>query len=335
MNDIVCFVAGKSGGHLIPCITLAQKLSYQNPHQKILFFTTQSSLDYDIIANHQFITRHIGLPLPSLQRTLYSYCRFIIMMLWSWYISLYHLIKLRPKKIVSTGGALSLPVCFAGWMLAIPFELIELNVVPGKAITALGPFAKTTSICFNETQRYFKQKCFITHYPLRFTQRAKISPASARKHLGLNQTKKTIFIIGGSQGSLFINTIIKKWIEHSFEAKDTFQFIHQTGFQDTTDWKKFYADHGLQAFTFTFYSAIEYCYSAADFIICRSGAGTLFEIQFFNKPCITIPLETKSTNHQIDNAYAFKKMHTRCDVILQSESPDTIISRLQKTIQYL
>ena len=41
-----------------------------------------------------------------------------------------------------------------------------------------------------------------------------------------------------------------------------------------------------------------------DIIIARAGAGPCFEIGFFQKRAIIIPLEVSSTAHQVDNAYA-------------------------------
>jgi UDP-N-acetylglucosamine--N-acetylmuramyl-(pentapeptide) pyrophosphoryl-undecaprenol N-acetylglucosamine transferase len=48
-------------------------------------------------------------------------------------------------------------------------------------------------------------------------------------------------------------------------------------------------------------------YAAADLIICRSGAGSLFETLFFGKPCITIPLITKNNTHQLSNALTMQE----------------------------
>lgn len=334
MNDTICFVAGKSGGHLLPCIALAKKICAQQPEKKILFFTNQSKLDKDILAAHPWITVHFTLPLSSVQpRSLFSYVSFAITMIRSLCISFYYLLKCKPQKIISTGGAVSLPVCFAGLLLKIPIELVELNVIPGKTVATLAPFATTLSVCFKETQKHFKQKSYITNYPLRFNATSRIPKADACKFLGLNPSKKTVFIIGGSQGSLFINNLIKQWIEQSSIDKDTLQFIHQIGSHDDTGWKELYAQLNVQAFIFSFYTRIEYCYSAADLIICRAGAGTLFEIEFFRKPCITIPLETKNTLHQIDNAYAFHMMHKDSfKVVLQKEPPQKIVDIFNTTI---
>ncbi len=125
--------------------------------------------------------------------------------------------------------------------------------------------------------------------------------------------------MGGSQGSLFLNTCIKKWIQQAADTQDI-QFIHQIGHQDTFDWQTFYNNNNIAAYIFTFSNTIQDCYNAADVIICRAGAGTLFEIAFFNKPCITIPLETAYTDHQVTNACAFKKLYpTNVTILYQKE----------------
>lgn len=320
-KKFVCFVAGKSGGHLLPCLTTAKKIVEQHPTTNILFFTTQTKLDQALLGQYKFIQEHYTLPLTALSnKKFFSYVTFIATGIYSFFMSLAILYKKKPEKIMSMGGAISLPVCLAGALLRIPIELIELNAIPGKALQTLAPFATSISVCFKEAQKHFTQKCYTTIYPLRFTKSDSIQSTTARNYLGLDLHKKTIFIVGGSQGSLFINNCIKRWVELNKINLDSVQIIHQIGHQDSTDWKKFYHIHGIDNFIFSFYHNIQYCYNAADFIVCRSGAGTLFEVSFFNKPCITIPLETAQTTHQRNNADAFKKMYgTQVTVLYQKE----------------
>ncbi len=45
--------------------------------------------------------------------------------------------------------------------------------------------------------------------------------------------------------------------------------------------------------------------AAADLVICRSGAGTIFELAAFGKPAILIPLPESANDHQRLNAYEF------------------------------
>ena len=87
------------------------------------------------------------------------------------------------------------------------------------------------------------------------------------------------------------------------------KIIHQTGDIDPTDWQTFYKKLHIPAKTFDFNNNIAPLYQTTDIIICRSGAGTLFETLFFQTPCITIPLETKSTDHQLDNAKEMAEKH--------------------------
>ena len=61
-------------------------------------------------------------------------------------------------------------------------------------------------------------------------------------------------------------------------------------------------------------------YQAADLVICRAGEGTLFELIYFEKQSIVIPLETMTTSHQKDNAIALQQIYpSLVTVIMQSE----------------
>ena len=182
--------------------------------------------------------------------------------------------------------------------------------MPGKTIKFLAPLAHKIHVCFEESKNYLPaHKCTVKNYPIRFApELKKQSQTEARQKLGLDPHKKTIFVLGGSQGSLFINGLIKDWIiKHDELAKDI-QLIHQTGARDTTDWQAFYKQHNVRALVFDYHEQIATLYTSADTIVCRAGAGTLFEVAFFNKHCITIPLEATTTNHQVANGHAMARL---------------------------
>ena len=214
--------------------------------------------------------------------------------------------KHKPEKIITTGGIVAIPTCIAGFILRIPIVLYSLDAVPGKAIQFLTPFATSVVTCFASSQKYFPaRKCSVEPYPVKYNNVDNmIDKATAQKHLPLSPDKKTVLVLGGSQGSLFLNQCIKQWINDSSFTSDTIQIIHQTGALDATDWNGLYASKNITAHVFSYYPDLALMYCAADLIICRAGAGTLFEIKFFNKQCIIIPLETNTTTHQVDNARA-------------------------------
>ncbi len=298
----VCFVAGHSGGHIIPCITLAHALQQKNPDTPIIFFTTSTSLDQQLTKNLGNNIKIISLPLTTI--TTHNPLRLTIALIKlgiSCIKSLYHVIRTRPTHIISTGGLCALPVFIAARIVHIPIDLYELNVIPGKSIYALAPFARTVYCCFNRTRTFLPNTSVYAPYPLRFVP-LDTDRASIRTQLGLDPYKKTVLIVGGSQGSVSINNAIYQWLTDCTETH-ALQIIHQTGAFDSRDWNAIYAQHHITALTCTFSSNIQYYYTAADLVICRSGAGTLFEVLSFKIPCITIPLERLAGGHQVHNAF--------------------------------
>lgn len=303
----IAFVAGRSGGHIIPALTLAQQIKENNPDTNVIFFTTSYPLDLAIIKKQGTpINQHIALTLGNVPfYNIFKILIFSINLCHAFFKSWRVLRATAPSKVIGMGGYISIPVCLAARFLNIPVHLYDLDAKPGKANRFLAKYADKIFICFEQARAHLPSaKCELTSYPIRFSQQSKsISQEQAQAQLGLGN-KKTIFINGGSQGSIFINMCIKEWLELNPHLHTLIQIIHQTGTHDTTDWKKLYADLEIPALTFSYRQDLEACYRACDLIITRAGAGTLFEAAFFDKPIITIPLETSSTAHQKDNARA-------------------------------
>jgi len=332
----ICFVAGRSGGHIVPALTLAQDLKHENPENNIIFFSTKSGVDKSLLQNHQTLTRWIPLNLANFPRKkLYRYPQFLWHLTLTFFKSLFYLIRYRPEKLIAMGGYISIPVCLAAWILQIPQELFELNVIPGKATTFLKPFVPQIAICFKQAKKYLPTaKCYNAPYPVRFpSQTLKIPRKEALAAMTFLTARSTIMILGGSQGSAFLNNIIKKWIELNPAYHSKIQIIHQTGLlHDKYDLEDFYTKYKIPAFVFDYFDELENCYRAANLIICRSGAGTLFEVKFFNKPCITIPLHAKTTGHQYHNAQAMKELSPLFTVMQQHEIEKSA-SLLDKSIR--
>jgi UDP-N-acetylglucosamine--N-acetylmuramyl-(pentapeptide) pyrophosphoryl-undecaprenol N-acetylglucosamine transferase len=186
-----------------------------------------------------------------------------------------------------------------------------LDVVPGKTLIALEPFATTIYCCFESTKQYFSGKhVFSAPYPVRYlSSEINCTKKDACIHLGLDPKKKTLFILGGSQGSTFLNELIMKWVCDNARKSHNIQIIHQYGNDTRHDWNIWYAQHQQKAVAFDFASNLSFHYAASDLVIARAGAGTIFELQAFNKKTILIPLQALSTDHQVDNAKSIVKMY--------------------------
>ncbi len=323
MNDpnLLCLVTGGSGGHILPALLLSKKWLKDNPQGKVVFFCSSKKLDKNIVSESKFLYKTIHLNLiniPGLKFWLYP--KFLFQLTKTFCKSFYHLFKLRPHKIISTGGFLSVPVCLMGKMLKSKIDIHELNVVPGKAIKFLISVADKVVITFEASKIFFKNKfvhcahkCVLQDYPIRFEQQDKIFDKGKiieninnkmwqSKSCFFEKSVKTIFLLGGSQGSLFLNKIFKDWISRNKVTISPIQVIHQTGLKDTTDWVSFYKKLDIAALVFSYNSNIKDYYLISDLVISRAGAGTLFELEFFKKRSLIIPLKTVQTDHQVDNA---------------------------------
>jgi len=277
------------------------------------------------------------LPIPTFfYKKIHRYPQIIAQVLYSFIISFYYLCKYKPNQVITTGGIVALPVCLAAFLLRIPIIIYELNVIPGKSIKFLAFFAQTVWYCFDETQRYLpKKKSKKTDYPIRFSPSyTSLSSHEARKKLKLYPRKKTITILGGSQGSIFINHLIKQWIFTHSHIHHSIQLIHQTGSHDPIDWNKLYQKLSISALVCSYQNNPALWYVASDLILCRAGAGTLFEIHFFNKKCIVVPLESTTTLHQVNNAYAMATQYPKHYTVLEQKAlykkPEQLFTHLNK-----
>lgn len=317
LSRVICFVAGKSGGHIIPCLTLAERYKAAEPSTTILFFSTTNALDAALLSHNKLVDYHQ--PLPFARR---AYRGFLGLFygaydfLSSLFISVKTLRQHRPTKLISSGARVALAPAIAAWLLRIPIELWELNAIPGKAINFLAPLASEVVVCFASTKTFFcPAKCTVQPYPVRF---AASTPLAEENKNQLH--KKKILILGGSQGSEFLNKLVIDWLVHvPTDAKNCI-ITHQTGANHCAQYQNLYDVQQIPATVFAYHHQLDDYYRWADIVVCRAGAGTLFELIFFNKPCIVIPLETRYTNHQLDNASALAQEYPALITVMRQSA---------------
>lgn len=352
------FVAAKSGGHIIPALTLAHQYRQEYPGATVLFFSGSSVLDRNLISHTEYVQEY--LPASNIPKKIFLYPYFLVNIMYSFVRSFIVLQRYKPNSVISTGGVISIPIFLAARMLGIPTLLYELNVEPGKAVYYLSYIAHTVFVCFDTTKKFLPHAlCALTSYPLR--QLTIVPITVAREKLSIPQNSRVLFVLGGSQGSRFINQFIKQWAsnfitspfdcapdfakastdrqdergEHVHVYKNIF-IIHQTGRADYAEMKEFYASHAIPAQVFDFIQDIEYYFSASDLIITRAGAGTLFEIAFFQKKAVIIPLITRATAHQKANAEEMARLHPALFTIIEQTSleqaPETFSITLKNNL---
>ena len=337
-SNLICLVAGQSAGHILPALTIAAQLKRADPAAKILFFSNASALDLKLLANNALVDQHVPLQLPQIP---YRAPWRLPIFVWQLFKTVWQVRKIlksaRPLQTISTGGLVSVPVGLMSWWLKIPLTLYELNVHPGKAVKFLARFAVQIKVCFPQTVHDLpKGKSVLVDYPIRFTKvDYQLSPVQAWQMLpvgqsGLVPTRKTILILGGSQGSRSLNELVMGYI-NGLPANSQVQIIHQTGAQSCELLLKFYQLKSVPALVFSYQENLMPYLVVADLIICRAGAGTLAEVLPLNKPVIVIPLQTSYTSHQLENGQALAQLHPQLNLLVQSEieaTPQTLYERI-------
>lgn len=210
--------------------------------------------------------------------------------------------KIQPDVVFSKGGFVTVPVVQAAKRCHIPTIIHESDMTPGLANKLALPAA--TKICCNfpETVKYLPEgKAVLTGSPIR-QELMHGNKLDALNFCGFTAGKPVLLIIGGSLGSVAVNTAIRKILPQLLK---TFQVIHLCG-KGNLD----------EALTHTEgYVQYEYIqeqlpdlFALADIVVSRAGANAICELLALRKPNLLIPLSAAaSRGDQILNAKSFEQ----------------------------
>lgn len=302
----VIIAAGGSGGHIFPSVALAYELKKKGI-KDIYFVSSRRRLDKNMLEGCGLPGYFLSInPMPLRFRPV-KILVFIFKLLMDIITSVYILARTRPSVIVGFGGYSSGAISFIGKIFRVPVIIHEQNLLPGRANKILARIADVVAVTFKETGEYFKRhEKNIIHSgnPLRLNILSNDKEQSLKK-LGMDPERTTVLIMGGSQGSSFLNSKVSETaLLLKRSLGDRIQFVHITGKKDYDEIRNFYADHGIKAAVFSFMERIDLAYAASDLIVSRSGAAAIFEIAYYKKPMILIPYPNPK-NSQRSNAIYF------------------------------
>ncbi len=306
----IVLTGGVSGGHIIPLIAVAKKIREKNPEVEFLFVGPQGEMEERLMFEAQIPIKKI---LTGKMRRYFSWYNFsdALKIPLGTIQSLWVLLRYMPNAIFSKGGAASLPVVLAGWVYRIPIMIHESDANPGMANSMLAKFSNRVAVSYYSAEEYFPSaQVVLTGSPLR----ADINQGTAlraRELFPLTDSKKTIFVWGGSQGAGIINEKIVKILP---ELLRKYQIIHQTGEKNLEAVKHMAGELGIKAGHDGYYPVafigeeLKDVIAVSDIIISRAGSSSIAEIAANGKPSIIIPIEHSANGHQRMNAYAVAKI---------------------------
>ncbi len=275
-----------------------------------LFITTDTPLDYKIMESASTtFDHHCALSLENIPKSWKSWISYGFQLL-KVAKKIYTILKkYRPTAVYTTGGYIALPVAFIAKIMGIPVYAYHLDVIPGKAGVLIHSIATCSYICMPQTEKYLPQSRALikkVEYPLRFDESDRIDRKTACDHLKINEERYVVLVVGGSQGSVSINSIMQEALSLlDDESKKKIHILHQASLQETESLREWYVSKEISASIFDYNFDLAHYYCAAHYIISRAGAGSLAEIKFFNKSAALIPLRGCAGDHQKYNAEAY------------------------------
>lgn len=285
----IMVVAGESGGHVFPAVGFCQELKAASVEPRDITFVTTKNEKTDVFIPEEFSPVRI-----KVNKSLAGIIKLGILA--------FSLIgRVHPDVIFGFGGYITVPFIILGSFLGKRTLIHEQNVVPGRANRFLGFFAERIVVSFEKTEAFFKKdkKVFLARYPLRAALK-RVDREEALDFFGFRRDLFTLLVMGGSQGARRINEFFLAALK-SGNYGDKLQIIHLCGKQDFDATQEAYQRLAVRSKSYAFLNEMHYAYSAADLVIARSGAGSLFEIMSFGLPSILIPYPHAGA-HQAENA---------------------------------
>ena len=319
MDEIRILIAGGgTGGHLFPAIAIGEKICSIHEKSIIHYMGSEFGIESKVLPVKGL--SHTLLPMKGLQRKFALHSIIKNMSLPYFYLKSISIAgdvfnEFMPQVVVGTGGyASAIPVKIS-LKNNLPVVLQEQNSYPGLTTRIYASKSKVVCTAFNEAHHYLNAECVLTGNPIRpdIIQGNKVE---GERKFHLNSSKNTLFVFGGSQGSLFLNHLMEDSIERL--QKNKIQVLWQTGDNHYNHYKHF--DSETIRVT-PFIDAMADAYSLCDLIISRSGALAVSEIMAVGKASILIPFSGAAENHQYKNAKVLADQ--RAAVLLSEKNFDS------------
>ncbi|MCS7200550.1 MAG: UDP-N-acetylglucosamine--N-acetylmuramyl-(pentapeptide) pyrophosphoryl-undecaprenol N-acetylglucosamine transferase [Patescibacteria group bacterium] len=316
----ICLTGGSTAGHFLPLIFVARELRNilkDSQRSFKIFYLGCKPLKTEV-----FMKEKIDIYLlPTVKVRKYFDFKNVFDLLklpFSFLLAFYYILKFMPNVVFSKGGPGSLEVVVAAWLLRIPVVIHDSDAIPGLSNRLASFFAKRITLAFESAADYFgrkKDKVLVVGQPIDSNILKEPGLLSDYERFNLNPEEKIILVMGGSQGSKFLNDLIVKALPTLLNLA---QVVHITGDKFYNE-VYFYAK-GLisqlnptkmsryHSYPYINHEDLMYLMKIVDLVISRAGSGTIFELAALGKPSILIPLDRKTAGlHQIKNAQIYSR----------------------------
>jgi UDP-N-acetylglucosamine--N-acetylmuramyl-(pentapeptide) pyrophosphoryl-undecaprenol N-acetylglucosamine transferase len=323
----IAFTGGGTGGHIYPGLALASCLK-RRLDCRIFWIGFKGGMDRSIVEASGI--EFFGIPAGKLRRNFSFRNISDLFKVAAGFLAARKILKReRPALLFSKGGFVSVPPCAAAASLGITVFTHESDYSPGLATRLNARFAAKGRgriiTAYKETAEKLPSKvrdrALVLGNPVRAEFR-KADPLLGRAFLGAGEKDRILLVLGGSQGARELNELVAS----SLEALTKYYVVvhqtgqcHETGIPPSSRYKPYpYIKEEMPAVL-----------AAAELVLCRSGAGTVWECATAGKPMVLLPLAGSGTRgDQLENAKVFERAGAA--LTLDKRTPEELAERIRE-----
>ncbi len=322
----VIISAGGTGGHIYPALAIIDLLKKHYKDLDILYIGTHNRMEKDIIPA-------LGIKYEPIE--IYGFSKkkifrdikniFLIRKAEKRCEELMN--EFKPDIVIGVGGYVTHPVISAPHSLGIKTFIHEQNSVAGKANLSLAHKADLIGVSFKSSINDFpKNKTIFVGNPCG-DDALTVKPAK-KSEFGLDDNKKMVLFVMGSQGAGTINEYLTSIMKY-FDKKDySCLFVTGTTYYDEVIKNKFPSNIKVVPYIENMTRIMK----NTDLIVTRAGASTLSEIIALNIPSILIPSPYVPNNHQYKNAIDFVQNNASVIVEEKELKDDKLVKVIDELI---
>ncbi len=337
-NKKILIMAGGTGGHVFPALSIAEYLQSQGV--QVEWLGTRQGLEATVIPKTSIPLHYIsvsGLRGSSLGRKLLA--PFVLTA--AVMQSLFKVMQVKPGCVLGMGGFVSGPGGLAAWLLRKKLLIHEQNAIAGLTNQLLFPLASTVMEAFPGA--FARKKALSSNSFMKGLIKADSTIVVGNpvrqdivdlpEDVNSRNERLRILVIGGSLGAVAINRAVPAMLA-LMNAEERPEIRHQCGSRNLEETRAVYEENGIaltdaisvQAFIDDMASA----YRWADLIIARAGAMTVSEIAAAGLASILIPYPYAVDDHQTENA-GYLLRAGAAEVIQQEDlTPDSLLAAVRK-----
>ncbi len=312
----IAFTGGGTGGHVVPGIAVIESIRsrYDGP---IVWIGSRRGIEREIVGDYadRLGIEYVAIPAGKLRRYLSWENASDAFRVGAALLRSISLLKQRkPRVLFSKGGFVSVPPTVAAWLQGVPALTHESDADPGLATRINARFCRFVCVPYESTAARFGRGCggeaIVTGNPVRRSVLAG-DAERGRRLIGASKKQPVVFVLGGSLGSREINRLVDgaraELLRHA-------AVVHQRGTGNealpAAPGGEGVSRGGLEGVYFArsyFREELSDLLAAADLVVSRAGAGSLWEAAALRKPMLLLPLDrTASRGDQIRNAHLFE-----------------------------